>query len=149
MSQPVNVQCTALAIEGRGVVLTGAPGAGKSELALRLVDGGATLIGDDLVAIAFEDGRLVAAPVSGQAGSMFVAGIGPVILEAAQPPVPLSMPVPLSLCVMLDPARLRSDRMAELGAWQALPGRWLPRIILDTGPAAPNKVRLALRLWGH
>lgn len=143
MSQPVNVQCTALAIEGRGVVLTGAPGAGKSELALHLVDSGATLIGDDLVGIAVEDGRLMAAPVPGQAGRMFIAGVGPVLLDAAH------QPVPLSLCVLLDPARLRSDRMPELGAWEVLPGRWLPRIVLGTGPTAQNKVRLALRLWGH
>lgn len=143
MSPPARIQCSAVAIAGRGVLLTGAPGTGKSDLALRLIGGGATLIGDDAVEIGLVNGRLTGSPVAGAAGRMMIAGIGPVAVETD------AAPVPLALCVLLDPARLRSDRLPALDAWEALPGHWLPRIALDTGPAAPDKVRLALRLWGH
>ena len=34
-------------IGGKGVLLLGASGAGKSDLALRLIDGGAKLVADD------------------------------------------------------------------------------------------------------
>jgi hypothetical protein len=38
---------TCVAIRGRGVLLLGPSGAGKSDLALRLIDRGAALVGDD------------------------------------------------------------------------------------------------------
>ena len=40
-----NVSC--VAIGGRGVLIEGAPGSGKSSLALALIDRGAALVGDD------------------------------------------------------------------------------------------------------
>ncbi len=139
----MRVQSTAVAIEGRGVMLTGAPGTGKSELALRLIADGAALIGDDVVEIAINEGRLTGSSVACQTGRLFISGIGLVDVAAA------AGPIPLSICVRLDAACLRSDRLANLDAWEASPGHWLPRITLDCGPAAPEKVRLALRLWGH
>jgi serine kinase of HPr protein (carbohydrate metabolism regulator) len=47
----IEVHGTAVAIDGQGVLLRGPSGSGKSDLALRLVDGGARLISDDLVRI--------------------------------------------------------------------------------------------------
>jgi serine kinase of HPr protein (carbohydrate metabolism regulator) len=47
----VEVHGTAVAIDGQGLLLRGPSGSGKSDLALRLVDGGARLISDDLVRI--------------------------------------------------------------------------------------------------
>ncbi|MEC8006219.1 MAG: serine/threonine protein kinase, partial [Pseudomonadota bacterium] len=41
------VHGTCVAIDGAGVLLRGPSGSGKSDLALRLIDGGATLVGDD------------------------------------------------------------------------------------------------------
>ncbi|MFM5886059.1 MAG: HPr kinase/phosphorylase, partial [Novosphingobium sp.] len=49
-------QATAVAIGGRGVLIEGAPGSGKSSLALALIDRGAALIGDDGVALAAVNG---------------------------------------------------------------------------------------------
>ena len=42
------VHATAVAIAGSGVLIRGASGSGKSDLALRLIDRGAILISDDL-----------------------------------------------------------------------------------------------------
>ena len=50
-SDSINVHGTAVAIGGKGLLLRGPAGSGKSDLALRLVDGGAQLISDDLVRI--------------------------------------------------------------------------------------------------
>lgn len=47
----IDLHATAVAIEGRALLLRGPAGSGKSDLALRLVDGGARLIGDDRVRI--------------------------------------------------------------------------------------------------
>src|SRR6202035_866821 len=46
-TDPILVHATAIAIDGRAVLLRGPSGAGKSDLALRLIDCGARLVGDD------------------------------------------------------------------------------------------------------
>jgi len=43
------VHSTSVVIEDAGVMITGKSGFGKSDLALRLIDSGATLISDDVV----------------------------------------------------------------------------------------------------
>ncbi len=63
-------------IDGVGVLLRGAPGAGKSDLALRLIDGGARLIADDQVIVERENGVVFAAPPPTIAGMIEVRGIG-------------------------------------------------------------------------
>ena len=55
-------QAGAVAIGGCGLLIEGAPGSGKSSLALALIDRGAALIGDDGVALSLRGGRLWAAP---------------------------------------------------------------------------------------
>jgi serine kinase of HPr protein (carbohydrate metabolism regulator) len=42
------LHATSVAIEDNGVAIFGDPGSGKSDLALRLIDSGATLISDDV-----------------------------------------------------------------------------------------------------
>ncbi|MEY3906493.1 MAG: hypothetical protein RIR59_1316, partial [Pseudomonadota bacterium] len=46
MTQPL-LHGTCIAIKDQGVLILGASGAGKSDLALRLIDRGAALVGDD------------------------------------------------------------------------------------------------------
>ncbi len=55
----LQLQGTAVAIEGRGVLLRGPAGAGKSSLALRLIAEGALLIADDLCELRRSAGRLL------------------------------------------------------------------------------------------
>ena len=42
------MHATSVALEDNGVLIEGPSGSGKSDLALRLIDSGATLISDDL-----------------------------------------------------------------------------------------------------
>ena len=62
-------QSTSVAIGRRAVLIEGPPGAGKSSLALALIDRGATLIGDDGVALEEREGTLWALPAPATAGS--------------------------------------------------------------------------------
>ena len=54
---PVNMHGTAVSIVGEGVLIVGASGSGKSDLALRLIDRGAILISDDRVIVEFVEGK--------------------------------------------------------------------------------------------
>ena len=67
---------TCIALAGQGVLLRGPPGAGKSDLALRLIDGGGALVADDQVCCQPEDGNLFASPPPALAGLIEIRGIG-------------------------------------------------------------------------
>lgn len=62
--------------EDAGVLLLGESGAGKSDLALRLIERGAALVADDRVDLAARDGALVASPPKNLAGLLEVRGLG-------------------------------------------------------------------------
>ena len=53
------IHATCVAIEGRGVLIVGPSGSGKSDLALRLIDRGAALVADDYTDLNV-DGRALA-----------------------------------------------------------------------------------------
>lgn len=57
-------------------MLRGPSGSGKSDLALRLIDGGARLVADDRTDLAVEDGRLIASSPATIAGKLEIRGIG-------------------------------------------------------------------------
>ena len=78
--QPVLIHATAVALpvdgDWAGVLLRGASGSGKSDLALRLIDQGARLIADDQTELCANHGALtVQAPVR-TAGRLEVRGLG-------------------------------------------------------------------------
>jgi HPr kinase/phosphorylase len=70
------VHATCVEVEGLGVLLRGDSGSGKSDLALRLIDGGARLVADDRTDLAVEGGRLVATCPAPLAGRIEVRGLG-------------------------------------------------------------------------
>ena len=70
------VHASCVAVDGGGVLLLGPSGSGKSDLALRLIDGGAVLVADDQVEIRAAGGRLEAAPPDALAGRIEVRGLG-------------------------------------------------------------------------
>ncbi len=67
---------TAIAIGGHGVLLTGHSGAGKSDMALRLIDRGAMLISDDAVVVGDSDGLPWLSPAPNIEGELEVRGVG-------------------------------------------------------------------------
>lgn len=132
------LHATVVAIGGRGVALAGRSGAGKSDLALRLVDRGAMLVGDDYVNLEVCANRIIARPPASIAGRIEVRGIGvvemPYLAEAC-----------LALFVDLD---LTPERLPEPAARELL-GIAIPCIALDAFEAsAPLKVELALKRTG-
>jgi HPr kinase/phosphorylase len=81
-----------------GVLLLGAPGSGKSDVALRLIAMGARLIADDQTALFVEDGRLFAEAPPSLHGQIEIRGAGIVKLNAAGPAL-------VVLAVYLEPER--------------------------------------------
>lgn len=78
----VRVHATCVDLSGFGLLLRGPPGAGKSDLALRLIDGGGALVADDQVEIELEDGRLIARAPKILLGLLEVRGIGILSISA-------------------------------------------------------------------
>ncbi len=133
------VHATAVAVAGRGVLLRGPSGSGKSDLALRLIDAGAVLIADDQTiaepSTGPGPGPLLLSPPPGFAGVMEVRGL-PVMT------FPHVATVPLCLIVDLVPpdavVRLPVPHTVELF------GQSVPAVALTPfESSAPIKVRLA------
>lgn len=71
-------------VDGKGVLILGKSGAGKSALALALMAYGAVLVADDRVALRVEDGSVIASCPPTIAGLIEARGIG--ILNAEYRP---------------------------------------------------------------
>ena len=99
-------QATCVAIGGRGVLIEGPPGSGKSSLALALIDRSAQLVGDDGVALEVRDGHLLAAAPPNIAGLIEVRNVGLIRM-------PVAAPVRIALILALDPAAPRFIEQAE------------------------------------
>lgn len=137
----VHGTCVALKAGRRwqGVLLRGPSGSGKSDLALRLIDGGARLVADDQTRLLRKGRALVATAPASLKAMMEVRGIGIVTLGRAQ----VLASVPLRLVVDLV-APQRIERMPE-PAQETLEGIELPLLTLAPFEAsAAAKLRLAL-----
>lgn len=137
MNEPMLHACC-VAIDGRGVLVTGASGSGKSDLTLRLIDRGAKLVSDDYVRLEADAGTLIAAAPAIIAGKIEIRGVG--IVER-----PFATQAPIALLVDLDQAPERlpiPDRRELLGI--AIPSIGLNGL----EPSAPIKLEAALLLHG-
>ena len=76
----VNIHANCIALDGKGVLLTGASGSGKSDLSLQMMALGAQLVADDRVILETKGGNLYASPPSTTAGLIEARGLG--ILKA-------------------------------------------------------------------
>lgn len=102
---PVAHQATGVAIGGRGVLIEGPPGSGKSSLALALIDRGAVLVGDDGVLLERHGDILWALPPPTIAGLLEIRNVGLASLAAEAAPV--------ALVVRLDQTAPRHIENAE------------------------------------
>lgn len=131
-------QATCVAIAGRGVLIEGAPGSGKSSLALALIDRGAVLVGDDGVWLVPRAGRLWALPPPAIRGLLEIRNVGLVTLPAAE------APVALLLHLAADAPRLPAGPYPESRAGMPLPALTLAA----AAPALHLRAEHALRLFG-
>ncbi len=95
MTKSVNIHATCVRFGGAGVLLIGRSGAGKSDLALRLIGRGAILVADDRCDMSVERDRLVARAPRTIAGLLEVRGVGIVTLPHA-PRAAIALVVDLS-----------------------------------------------------
>lgn len=137
---------TCVSIEGEGVLILGDSGAGKSSLALRLIDEPGygisgllqrgELVADDQVVVTREAGRLVATAPAALRGKLEIRGLGIVSL-ATLPSAVLSLAVKLQDHPAIE--RLPNGRSFDIL------GLALPLVEIDASMASsPARIRAAL-----
>jgi len=133
------VHASTVALEGRAVLITGPSGSGKSDLTLRLLDRGFTLVSDDQTLVRRSGDRLIASAPATIAGKLEIRGIGIVEVDTVKD-------VPLALIVELTGELLR---LPDDSRERPILGVTLPLISVDTMTAsAPSKVALGLDRLG-
>ncbi len=133
------VHASTVALEGSAILISGPSGSGKSDLALRLIDRGFTLVSDDRTMLRRDGERLIASAPANIAGKLEIRGLGIVEVEhVGEVPVALLVELTSDIQRMPDDARTRP-----------ILGVALPLIGIDasTASAAP-KVALALDRMG-
>jgi HPr kinase/phosphorylase len=143
VSPPLLVHATAVAIATaagpRAVLLRGASGSGKSDLALRLIDAGARLVADDQSELSRHGETIIVRAPAAIAGLIEVRGVG--ILR-----VDTIAEAPLALVADLTTPEL-IERLPQLGTERIL-DLDLPRIsVAPFEASAAAKVSLALRAF--
>ena len=104
---------TAVSIDGRGLLIAGEAGSGKSSLALALIDRGATLIGDDGLIIEDVDGYPLACPPKTTRGLLEVRNVGLVELPTCEAPIALVLQ--LTTLAPRYPMELATTKLAQTG----------------------------------
>jgi len=141
VTKPVaeTIHATCVAIGGRGLLILGPSGTGKSDLALRLIDRGALLVSDDGVAVRAGSGRAYAAAPATIEGRMEIRGLG--IVD-----VPTMKEAPIALCISLGAGeRMPPESLPTF----SLVGVAIPMLGIDPFEAsAPIKVERALAIFG-
>jgi serine kinase of HPr protein (carbohydrate metabolism regulator) len=129
------IHASTVASEGRAVLITGPSGSGKSDLALRLLDRGFTLVSDDQTIVKRQGDRLLSVSPPTIAGKLEIRGIGIVEMEHLS-----DVPVALIVELTSDIQRLPDDSRER-----PILGVDLPLVSIDAMTAsAPSKVALAL-----
>jgi serine kinase of HPr protein (carbohydrate metabolism regulator) len=128
-----------VAVDGRAVLISGPSGSGKSDLALRLLDRGFTLVSDDQTIVRRDGNRLLASAPPTIKGKLEIRGVGIVEMETVT-----DVPVALYVELTSEIVRLPDDRRER-----PVLGVNLPLISVDAQTAsAASKVALALDRLG-
>ncbi len=118
IARPATVHASAVAVRGRGVLVRGRAGSGKSALALALLARGAALVSDDRTRLARRGDRVLAWAPRSILGLVEARGVG---LLAADPAPPTA------LWAVVDLDELEPDRLPVLHECDIL-GRRLPLV---------------------
>ena len=132
------IHATSIDICGLGVIILGASGSGKSDLALRLIDEGAFLVADDQTNVEIVGKNLIAEAPRQISGFLEVRGVG--IVRA-----PLQERSTLRLAVTLSEPEI--ERLPGPRFWTLLnmPEPRIPLVALRAFEAsAPAKLRQSL-----
>ena len=134
------IHATCVAVHGMAVLLVGPSGSGKSDLALRLIDGGGLLVADDQVQITAQDDVLLATPPPTVAGLIEVRGVGLMrVAHAGRSPV--------GVAFELD---ARPPERLPVGDTLTLEGHKIPLFRLDPFQAsAAARVRVTVAGLRH
>ncbi len=133
------VHASTVATDGRAVLITGISGSGKSDLTLRLLDRGFTLVSDDQTIVRRDGDRLIASPPPNITGKLEIRGLGIVDMDFVG-----KAPVALLVELTSDIQRVPDDSRER-----PILGVPIPLISIDAMAAsAPSKVALALDRFG-
>ena len=129
------LHATTVAIDGMAVMIEGASGSGKSDLALRLIDRGAILVSDDQTLVVRAGATLLARAPAAIAGRIEVRGIGLLAMPYVED-VPVALLVHLGGAIERMPDR-RARKIAGVDVREVA--------IAPFEASTPIKVELALR----
>ncbi|MEL7218980.1 MAG: HPr kinase/phosphatase C-terminal domain-containing protein [Pseudomonadota bacterium] len=128
-----------VAIGGRALIIEGPPGAGKSSLALALIDRGATLIGDDGCKLLRQGDAVHASPPPTISGLLEIRNVGIIT-------VPTADQAPVALIVSLQDDAVRLPQSTQ---HRDLLGCPIPQLDFTPGSIAPAiRAEWALREHG-
>ena len=134
-----NLHASCVAAGGRAVLIAGPSGSGKSDLALRLLDRGFTLVSDDRTIVRKEGSRLVASAPETIKGKLEIRGLGIIDVDSLAD-APLALVVELTSDIQRMPDDSRERTMLGIG---------VPLISVDAMTAsAASKVAVALDRLG-
>jgi len=138
------VHASSVVIEGNAVLICGPSGSGKSDLALRLIDRGATLLCDDHTHVSCDGDMLIAKPMPNITGLIEIRGIGLIRF-------PHCLKAPITMIVrLLDHKEAAPERMPQRLPTQILCGIEIPVLSLHGFEAtAPLKIELAMKGYSH
>jgi serine kinase of HPr protein (carbohydrate metabolism regulator) len=133
------VHATCIAFGGRGVLLRGPSGSGKSDLAARAIDAGARLVADDRVTLTRRGDTIAASAPPSIRGMIEIRGLG-ILRVDAEEESPLALVADLAdLVEPRDVERLPEPRRCDI-LGLALP--WISLAPFEASAVA--KLRLAL-----
>jgi serine kinase of HPr protein (carbohydrate metabolism regulator) len=133
------IHASTVATDGRAVLISGPSGSGKSDLTLRLLDRGFTLVSDDQTIVRREGDRLVSSAPPTIKGKLEIRGIGIVDMDTVA-----DVPIALYVELTSEIVRLPDDRRER-----PVLGVNLPLISVNAQTAsAASKVALALDRLG-
>ncbi|MGE3623945.1 MAG: HPr kinase/phosphorylase [Bdellovibrionales bacterium] len=131
------LNATCVAIENHGVLIIGPPGAGKSDLALRLIDLGAKLVADDQTELKVAKGALMASPPASIKGLFEMRHVGLIRM-------PYVASVPVALYIELALLHEKLERLPDLEDMILLDRRIRRLRLPGFAASTPAKIRAAL-----